>query len=174
MQPLWTIVRPLAFVFSLFAVFSGCDESELPPVSQKGARTYGFKFNGEIYEGSLVIGSFYQDRLVITANRSGSGHNKHISRIVVEDYRGEDSLILNTGGNPSRPGVTRYFFVIHEDEDGNGTGHRTDSCCTITLYIDKFNTVEGIVAGRFEGSVINLYDPTDTIQITEGRFDATM
>lgn len=172
MQPIWTIVRPLAIALTLLVASSGCEsDNELPPVTQKGARTLGFKYDGETYEGSLVQGVFYQDALQINASKKND--NKGNARITVENYRGEDTLILDNHTSGDTIDLRMFSVTLNRNNHEPGGVYQTDSCCSIELIITKFNTEEGVVSGTFRGKVLHL-DKQDTLQITKGRFDATM
>lgn len=83
-------------------------------------------------------------------------------------------MILNTDDSDTVR-IRSFSWIIDNDNDEYlGRGFVTDTCCKVILKIEKFNTVEGIVSGTFEGSLIENDYRQDTIFIKKGRFDATM
>ena len=178
MQPIWTIVRPLAL--ALLVACSGCEsfwdslkpKDELPPATQKGARTLGFKLNGEIWEGNgIQQGQLIDDRLSIKSQRFLEGDDEDRFYLFIREYDGSMNVELsNSTVNINKPYRT---VILRVRREGSSKRYENDSNHTITTEFSKFDSVERIMAGRFHGTLVNDQDPNDTMVVTDGRFDVT-
>ena len=177
MQSIWTFVRPLAL--ALLVACSGCEsiwdslkpKDELPPATQKGARTLGFKLNGEIWEGTGARGLYLNDVVDIRASRFLEGGDEDRFYLFIKEYDGSMNVELsNSTVNINKPYRT---VILRFRREGSSKRYENDSNHTITTEFSKFDSVERIMAGRFHGTLVNDRDPNDTMVVTDGRFDVT-
>jgi len=152
---------------SLFSKSSDPVE-QLPPVTQEGRNTFGFKLNGAIWlpgggQGPLSANydaTYRGGSLGIGANLINNTTNQFIS-FGGNNIRSTGDYILASG--PDLPGAVfidhKLGCEYHQDTD-SVTGH---------FVLHKLDLVNGIIAGTFE---FTFYTPgCSTISITEGRFD---
>jgi hypothetical protein len=191
------ILLPLLFLFLLGC---NKDENNdplagLPPETQTGANTFGCLIDGKLYlprcnPPSLV---FPEWGLIVW----GSGNNGNYVEIEARDLKSEKGfnfLLHIEGVNLTREGV----YLIDESNgygDIDGLDH-TYLHCTIFDY--KYNIYKkylsfensgslkltrygshnsgntndhNTISGTFSSKLRNILDPTDEIEITNGRFD---
>ena len=152
--------------------------SELPPLTQEGKNTFGCKVNGEIWVPYYKCGG--------TGNPCGE--------IAVDVYRTNISTSLPlsfsiaVGQKKSDNSLTAFVIETKMNQGIFVVGNKIDSVIinyqkpvgqlyynynyyskVEKLEITKLDTVNKIIAGIFE---FTLYKSvTDSIKITEGRFD---
>jgi hypothetical protein len=189
----------LAFIFSLLAL--GCckdsinqdTNAQLPPETQTGANTAGCYINGELLvpkNGTQDIGGSPSYGLTIGAGNNFNepivGDDYFFVRIVNLKDVGGDFVYLHI--NNMENGIGTYnigqsnneFFmdgpnnhqVIVQTFDGINLGKVFLSGPNAgTITITRFDYPNGIYSGTFSLTVYNKDNPSETIQITDGRFD---
>ncbi len=167
----------------------------LPAYSEDGANTFGFMMNdsvwtvfGKKYFGDMFTPAAWHDNVVgVGFGSSGvppiqiftvSGELTVVKQnLMQKDYQTTinffpDSPFLRTyllSGSFSAPSsgwltfIKRPIDIMHSDEY-----YFIDSSKPLTIQLTRFDTVAKICAGHFHGSV---YSYTDSIIITDGRFD---
>lgn len=166
----------------------GPDESKLPSATEKGKDVFGCKINGEIWRpeqtGIKLTGSpyldfdFYQDELTISAHKDtakSGGLNSSIAIWVESGFHGEGTYELTNNRNNNLVLNDSMKAASYRDLV-NHCNYNTDSFNTGKLTITNFDTSgrDVILSGRFHFTAI-VEEPkeceTDTVRVTEGRFD---
>jgi hypothetical protein len=153
---------------------------KLPPITAEGKNTFGCKINGEVWTayypcgpGRIACGEIFSDvysldpskKLPIGFEISAAQEIDGFSffSIRTKQIAGQQVPVNSTGNKIddveisfSPSGGARYR-MLYTDASRN----RFD--------ITKLDTVNKIIAGTFE-AVLH-YTPTDSVKITEGRFD---
>ena len=186
----------LPFLVLLF----GCTKTEtttpqntLPPITQVGANTAGCIINGKVLvpkNGSQAIGGSTAYGLT-----TGAGINFH-PPIIGDDYKyisiknlkdiGGDGIYIHF--NDMTKGVISYIVgqsngqyfddgpnnpqIIANTYDGvnNGKTYYSSPNSGI-IIVTRFDYPNGIYSGTFNCSLYNKDNPSDIIQVTDGRFD---
>jgi hypothetical protein len=172
----------LLFIVLIINCSSNNDpEEQLPPVTQTGENTFGCLIDGTLLLPRNGTGTIYgADSGVSFIGSSDDSYNG----ITVKDYKSSDSKRLD-------------IYLYHLDQNGEGTFTVNESNClgisyakpsinvrcryngawycstenSGTLTITRYDSDNGIVSGTFSFTAKNRDDPTDSIQITQGRFD---
>ncbi|MEZ4772919.1 MAG: DUF6252 family protein [Bacteroidia bacterium] len=150
----------------------GCDvlpvTPSLPPETQEGAGTFGALVDGVVWRpnnggqvfplalaasygsGSLILGAVNRDI------------NSEIEFYLQDTVYSEGTYLLAKSKTP-------LFYVKYEKED---IRYFPNADNYGTLVITKLDTLDiGFVSGTFEFEAISEIDSTDTVRITDGRFD---
>lgn len=175
-------MNPVTIVIFLFVLVSAACKKDtielLPPITQSGAYTFGFKVDGKVY----------------TANgKEGLLANKYVKYIL-----GNDSLIFITAKNMTNPNfgiqlsikypdkigtyLTKdypYQGTFSDDNDGTIPGlsntYTTTNSITGSVTINYFNGTYNppfmgtVLSGTFQMDAVN--GEGKVIHITDGRFD---
>ena len=157
--------------------------NNLPPITQTGANTFGCKINGQVWvpywrcidlsmgavELEYNIYSVYSTgvfpfRFNLGAGKSGDPFQGifHISPAFLRGFTTSDGSYIYGTGNVA-DSMEIHFF----NNSGDWTPKHFDS--NNIFQITKLDTVNKIVSGIFSFSLYN--SPTDSIAITDGRFD---
>ena len=141
-------------------------EPELPPATQIGANTLGFKVNGKNWvpkdEGMYPPGSS-----IVRAN-GGGGRLSILNTMIVGGFQ----------ANSDNKMTSTFYIELY-----NFTAYKTYSAITMILdnkwstsknqpwklEISKYDTTQRIIAGTF--SFVGTAKDGSTINITDGRFD---
>ncbi|MDX1906377.1 MAG: hypothetical protein SF053_05025 [Bacteroidia bacterium] len=162
----------------LILLLSACDRPlfgpNLPRETQEGANTFGCRVNGEVWlpnnpvfpyisrGASYGYGSIKGTvTMFATSDDQNSGFSFFFDKLVFGPSTFELPTNLYSWGNKNPLVVHR--IVSSEYEPINGF-----------IEITALDTMAlGFVSGRFEFDMVNRYDSTDTdtIHITDGRFD---
>ena len=166
---------------------------QLPPITQTGANTAGCIINGKVLipkNGSQAIGGPPSYGLT-----TGAGNNFHPPTIGKDYFYVRLANLKDNGGddiylhlNNMSLGATTYnleqsnndFFddasdnpqIIAHIYDGVHLGKTFLSGSNAgTVTITRFDYYNGIYSGIFSATLYNEDNPSEKIQITEGRFD---
>ena len=168
-------------------------KDQLPPATTIGANTAGCLINGKVLipkNGSQAIGGSPAYGLT-----TGVGNNFH-APIIGDDYRfirianlrdngGDDIYIhlndmtLGAGNYDVGQSNNEYYMdgpnnpqIIAQIYDGVNIGKTFWSSANSGLItVTRFDYFAGIYSGTFNCTLYNKDNPTETIKITEGRFD---
>lgn len=165
----------LLIVFSALIFSCKKETTELPPVTQTGANTFGAKLNGEIWVpqgvGSIPASNTLEARFVsstsvlyINARNFSKSPVETEFEIVITNITGPGNYTLDAASY----GYYVKRTVTPENE------WQTNSQYTGTVTITKLDTAARIVSGTFQFNAINLYNSPQPISVTEGRFDIRM
>jgi hypothetical protein len=153
-------------------------ESQLPPVTQSGANTFGCLLNGGVWTPQGFDGldnfsvvydrSYHQGNLNVGAYRYENGA-KHRQTLVVfsDSIQGPGRYKLRTVG---------LHGAGFSDDMINCTYSSAKSYCTGELVVTRLDRGPGgIIAGTFEFIMApSTWGSCDTIRVTKGRFDYKM
>ncbi|AKD04967.1 hypothetical protein POKO110462_12040 [Pontibacter korlensis] len=180
-------LKSLLLGITLLSSISSCDkdsELSLPPATQDGRNTLGFKANGKIWvnHGDICNWSVCEDNVVegrLHKNVDGS------YTLVLQAYYNNKSknisqLFTLTAYQVSKPG-TYTLTDAHEDHTSlvidslkNNFYHTGAPDSEMTLRVTRLDTVNHVVSGTFEGRLGHYNDAAKTITITDGRFDTKL
>ena len=160
----------------------------LPPVTQTGANTLGFLVDGRVW---ITYGStcFYgaggcaaNTLLADYSRRWGLDMHTYLSTPNRnESFNLQLDSLVRIGSYPTTtyyvPGTTRravrsFWLTTHVGDRANETSFSSfakGSKASIT--ITRFDTVQRIIAGTFEGTLRQNNDSTKRLHVTDGRFD---
>lgn len=171
------ILLPL---LALSLLFISCKKEvkELPPATQTGANTFGLKLNGALWvpqgfaglpDNDLLKARLLGDVLIITAQNFSASPTETEFEIKLYGVTGTGTYLLNTTASyPSGPGNYGY----HVKRRVNPLDEWITSVSqTGAVTITKLDTGAHIVSGTFQFNAENLVNPSQTISVTEGRFD---
>lgn len=167
------------------------DGPKLPPVTQTGENTFGCYVDGKLLVPRSGTGTFNSpDYGLITESGPGPGDNIQYHEIKARDFRsGNGGLLtihmvglLETGEGTYTLNASNCYGNIYSPQNMNLFCRWWDEesqaykwYCSIEnggiLTILKFDNESGIISGTFSCTVVNRDDPSDFIEITEGRFD---
>jgi hypothetical protein len=185
-------ILSLLLVISLFYGCNQDDENEdsgptLPLITQTGENTFGCKINGIVVIPRDGTGTFtgpdrgmyywgststvYTDINVVDFKSGTSGRiNIHLHDLY--NLKEGDYFIGESNGNRgfhSNPWPNFYCRVLDSETQTIKRYFSVEEGGIIT--ITRFDLDNRIVSGIFNGRAANINNPTDIIEITEGRFD---
>ncbi len=171
-------VLAMAMLLPLWGLggFSSCSlflepDPTLPPITQNGANTFGCLVNGKVFapRGSSkypTLTKDYAGSLTLIGMYVKSGE--------VESSAGIATPIINQTGEYV---FENEYGVWYSGAEGNYGGKQkpVKSKLIITKFErgeDKINNLKWlIVSGTFEATLVSDKNSSDTIKITQGRFD---
>ncbi len=169
-------------------------QDQLPPITTTGANTAGCIINGKVIIPKNTINS--TSGFPAYGLRIGAGVNFH-PPIIGDDYMFVDIANLKDGGNsyliyihindmtmgagiyPVGQSNNLYFMdgpnnpeIIVRETYNNVSGKTFISGTNSgTINISRFEYANGFYAGTFSCTLYNVDNPTEIIQVTDGRFD---
>ncbi len=176
----------LLFIFvSFFLLNAHCKKDKipdavLPPITQEGKNTIGFKVNGEIWVPyyKCSIGS---DPCGEISVRYGppSNANDHFSLQIARDFSGHGSSLTISSLTPITTPGNKFDSVSIEYRTGNGnnlgTGYSKSFSNTLGVFeVTRIDKVNQVISGFFSFKLYNSSGGSDSIEITEGRYDLKM
>jgi hypothetical protein len=170
-------------LFALLAFsLAGCkkDIDELPEPTQTGSNTFGAKVDGEFWVpqgfGIMPTAPLLEARysannaIVINARNFASSPTESEFELYLQNVTGPGTILLNqnTSNYPSQSASYGYYVKrrlrpLYE--------YITSAQHTGRVEITKLDKDANIISGTFEFRGADKTDPTQTITITEGRFD---
>lgn len=182
---------PITFLISalLFIVLSSpqCkkerDElSKLPPITQEGKRTFGCLVNGKAWipeNGNIIIADPPLKFVYENAN-GGLFYMTAKKSIVSKNIDEEINIALDSCVSAKQyyyknaPAYSVRFAFTNYKQDQCRTlfSKESDVITTGFVSITRFDLNEGVIAGTFEFTLSK--SGCETIQITDGRFDAKL
>jgi len=169
----------LALILSSCQLFKEEEPApELPPITQEGLQTLGFKVDGQIwvpnYEEGILDATeelqiqYYEDENspVFQSFRISGVQGKEGSRI--SSFRLSING-LNTEGKDFHQDSVRMQFVRNTESLRDSYSLDFENS-ELNLQITRFDIVENIIAGEFDAVLVNREGRE--IRITKGRFDA--
>jgi hypothetical protein len=167
------ILPPLISILSLVLLpllFSSCEKEDvLPPITAVGKNTFGCLVDGAIWipKGRALQGAFLiemqhpKDTMVINIYADDSKTNSGMTISI------HDTPTFEIGKSYSLQ--NEKFYVVYNQR-------KNDRVCYYEKVIDgnikllKFEPDSRVIAGTFEFTVYS-QDCSDTVKVTEGRFD---
>jgi hypothetical protein len=180
----------------IFITFFNCsnnddsiEQNQLPPITQTGANTFGCVINGEVLipkdsRGSLggvspkkgiTVAYLQNNNFTIDA---GNFRDENGDRIYIYINNlvsiGTYSFGLSNGESTStfEPDYPHCWGTTFNNL-GEGKKHLSNTNSG-TIKITRFDQDNHIISGTFELTVFNRENPTETIEITDGRFDINL
>lgn len=175
----------------VFIVLFSCRKDDaatvfvLPAVTQTGANTFGFLLDGEVWINygeicSLSMGGC-RENLTGDYFTSYGGISVQADRVLYSDGIANNESIridLHTSFEGPRTYSTLagdYMEVSYSPSD-NQYGYRLDDINPrFTIKLIRLDTVDGIISGEFFGTLFRetglTISITDSVRVTEGRFD---
>jgi hypothetical protein len=171
------------FLLALLALsLAGCkkDVDELPEPTQTGANTFGAKVDGEfwvpqgfgIVPTAPLIEARYSgnNSVVINARNFGSSPNETEFELYLLNVTGTGTVLLNqnTSNYPNQSASYGYYVKrkirpLFE--------YLTSAQHTGRVDITRLDKDANIISGTFEFRGADKTDPSQTVTVTEGRFD---
>lgn len=169
----------ILFVFSLMMLVSCKKEvKELPPATTSGANTLGLKLNGEIWvpqgfaglpDNDILKARLLGNVLIITAQNFSSSPTETEFEIKIFGVTGTGTYQLNANTSyPSGPASYGYHVKRRVNPLDEWI---TSAAQTGTVVITRLDTSAQIVSGTFQFNAQNLLNASQTISVTDGRFD---
>lgn len=165
----------LLFCLATFLTASSCKKNKLseldklPPITQTGANTFGCLINGKAYLPGGWDGNHSNYRVFVDPIDSSLG-------IRTYNFETSNKLQLTIGSYGLYSGISLPFTISDKTKLGllyiydcyigvNDSVYRSGN-----LKITRYDLQNGIVSGEF-GCIIYDSSCTDTVRITNGRFD---
>ena len=164
---------------SLF-LLSACKKevTELPPVTQTGANTFGAKVDGKLWApqgfGPFPANTILEARmtgtthLLINARNFASSPNETEFEILVAGITGPGTYQLNN--TVSLPASVSYGYYVKRNFTPDNEW-LTSSSYTGSVTITRLDIAAKIVSGTFQFNALNIYNTPQPLSVTEGRFD---
>ena len=178
----------------LFIAACGCSkdnmQDELPPITQTGANTFGFVYDGVVFiptdsksrgfgaggsaSGLSITGSHFDTEHysnAIDATRYTNTENVHY--IYIYMYRlasiGIGTYTLDKGGDLSWPYHSYIYMRGKSATTGKWTeyySYKNSGVITITRKDEDNNVFSGTFSGKLQNQ-----EGTEMVEVTQGRFD---
>ncbi|WP_299986672.1 hypothetical protein [uncultured Pontibacter sp.] len=175
---------------ALCAGISSCDkepEFNLPPVTQNGSNTLGFKANGKVWVNYGQICNFFDCVDNFVEGRLHKNTDGTYTLIVRAEYnykfKDEKKYISQSFSfgayDVSGPGTYTLtpeqedMAAMEVDMNQNDFYHLVNDA-SLTLHLTRLDTVSHIVSGQFEGKLNHYTDASKIMHITDGRFDTKL
>jgi hypothetical protein len=157
------------------------DYTVLPPATQEGKNTFGCKINGKVWVPRVPLGAVtYTDLAFSFDEKKSLGYGYGVCNLVDLDEKIQDWM--NIGFGPSRYVTGDYYSSPDTSFERKFSVkmNRIDDWYDLdelkTLYSNRFtitqiDTVKNFFSGTFEFTLYNNQNPSDSLKVTEGRFD---
>ncbi len=168
-------------------------EDELPSITQAGLNTFGCKIDGEVLipkdgdpsffigesvglkAGTMKGGSVNGNRVryfyIHAVNAQDAGGDYLFLYFPNLDAVGTYTLGNSTGSTMFENNSPNHSIVLKNDMNSNGIRYLSFENGG-EINITRYDSINSIVSGTFEFDVVKESDPlSDTISVTEGRFD---
>lgn len=171
------------YIILMSAMLFSCkkETSELPPATQIGANTFGCRVDGEFWVPSgfgivptapILEARFVADDLYINARNFSTSPTETEFEIFIKGVTATGDYLLNTTtGYPG--GSVSYGYYVHRRFTPDNEWI-TSAQYTGTVTITKIDTITRFVSGTFGFNAINLYNTSQLLAVTEGRFDVRL
>lgn len=167
----------------------------LPDATQSGENTMGCLINGVPWIANIENPSFFSSLRRLQANygenrESQNDYDKYFLKINCKKIAEKDEKLTN-GYRISedfdiylRPvnkigqyqkydfNFFKFNYSIYNDITGKSKSYIIDSTAIQKIQITKIDTINNIISGLFELKLIRISDNSDSLKITNGRFDA--
>ncbi|PHR73649.1 MAG: hypothetical protein COA67_02670 [Lutibacter sp.] len=162
----------------------------LPAITQTGANTFGCYIDGKLVTPRDGSGGIYGTAKGIVYSGSGTPPNYAYNEIRIQDYKGETGGIVKIHITDLHQNGEGTFTIKESNcEDGIDANPTINIHCRIideasqtykwycsienagTLTITRYDFDGRIISGTFNCTMQNNDDSSDTIEITQGRFD---
>ena len=173
--PIQSIALMSIMLMCMTSCFKDRVEPHLPPITQTGENTFGMLVDGELFLPSkqpLFIGPTLTAHHQISGERAGNF--VLFAKRFDEDGGGLlewliFDRIVDTGYYPLVK-IHPDEVIVYQDTSSYSQPNLLDTQNIGYLHISRLDTVNFIISGTFEFSVLRQAD-SSRISITEGRFD---
>ena len=158
-------------------------EPNLPPITEEGRNTLGFKANGKVWVNSGEICNWFDCDENVVEGRLHKYPDGRYGVVVVGFYTNKDKNInqhlsiavnyVDAPGTYKIKSADNSFMTYLVESSGNNFYQLGDNS-NATITITKLDRVNNIISGQFSGTLYNYNDPTQEIQIIDGRFDTKL
>ncbi len=175
------------FLITLLFTFISCEDkvdfSVLPGETQSGNNTFGCRVDGKIFIGNIyttwqqapLFVEYHREIDLLLISADGKFEDGKMGNMSMEIYHPKVDIPLNMDNGSFKCS----YWTNHETKSQEYFALYSDFTAESELIITKFDTVNKIVSGKFsmKGSLLPYSKPSigcfesDTIQITEGKFD---
>lgn len=171
------IVMLVAMFFiglNLFSCKKINNEPSLPPATQNGSNTMGAYINNVVWVPSLSfsnpgIKADYGNAIFSILGISGNSNSHGTTSIYIELFnfngKGNYTLISPDGTTSTNSGSVSTIIGISQ------LNYITDSLHQGVVTITHFDSKKGVISGTFQIKLVNQFNPSDTLSVTNGRFD---
>lgn len=156
--------------------FDNSPPTELPPATNEGKNTFGCIIDGKImalpYPPSTLSCYYYYENgdnlrgtfsVRALEGATFSSNSRRIDFVL-------DKALFDTGFYKISSPKVRLEYL--KKTEGNYIRYECKDSMYGWLHITTIDTGKRVIAGAFEYDVINEKDPSDTVKIRDGRFDA--
>ena len=162
----------------------------LPPITQTGANTFGCYVDGKLLTPRDGTGTFNLPDRGMRYNGIGSAPNYDYNEISVHDFKSGTGALMDVHlTNLHQNGEGTFPISESNCQDGIDANPTINIRCrwfdeSLQIYkwycsiensgnlvITRYDFSKRIVSGTFSCTAQNRDDPSDTIEITDGRFD---
>lgn len=164
------------------------NDDPLPPATQIGANTMGCYVNGKSWlpdtrdNGSIprlkaISVSFWNtyDQLYFTFYRQRNPDNQAV-RIYLSNFNSTGIYNMNMPskilGVPGSSGTLNNYFNF--SDDNSNQQYVTNKDYTGSVNVTHYDATNKIISGTFQFKAQNYNGSTDSIIVTDGRFDCTI
>jgi hypothetical protein len=175
-------MKNVLFLALIALCLAGCkkDFDELPEPTQTGANTFGAKVDGEFWvpqgfgiaaTAPLLEARYSADNSIfINARNFSSSPTETEFELYLRNVTGPGTILLNqnTSNYPGHSASYGYFVkrrIRPLFEYITSTQH------TGRVEVTKYDPANNIISGTFKFHAADKLDPSQTVTITEGRFD---
>ncbi|MDR6196409.1 DUF6252 family protein [Siphonobacter sp. SORGH_AS_0500] len=168
------------WALAILLLVTNCNQEKLPPETQSGNNTFACKVNGKVWipnggpgfmGDKAITGGYYE--IPDTPPRVGielTGSMKNGERVsffLNGDEEGNYKLNEETSVKPFNRIPKNYGYYYKND-----TYFVTDTKYTGEVTITHSgHYTDGIIAGTFSFKAVSVKDPSQVVEITNGRFD---
>jgi hypothetical protein len=166
-------------------------ELSLPAVTVTGANTFGFMLDGRVWltygQTCLFGGKCYPNQLVAVSSALAGGRRTLIltTTLSTANYQEDFTLRLDSVRGPgvyactallnngTSPAATGFSLQDNKAVDATQRDYASTRRSTNRITLTRVDTVQHIMAGTFEGQLVNLGAADATRVVSQGRFDVT-
>lgn len=152
---------------------TNCPGSKLPNITSVGANTFGCRIDGEDWSPYVKLPTYpdplFIPDLVVDYSEPYKFFNILVRRKINEQCGGDNHHISWGIRHDSDLNITSSSFSFLNLDEGVGD-YKIDSNSTVSLNIHRFDTINRVFSGEFSFT-LQLEDKTQTLSITDGRFD---
>jgi hypothetical protein len=155
-------------------------EAVLPPATQEGKNTIGFKVNGEVWSpyAKCNIGADPCGEISAPYGPPNNANN-YFSFQVARVYSGHGSSLTISSITPITAIGNKYDSINIEYRTGNGSSLGTGYSKSVfnvpgVFQVNRIDQLNQVISGIFSFKLYNTSGGSDSVLISEGRFDFRM
>ncbi len=166
-------------IASLFLISCKKEVSELPPATETGANTFGCRVNGAFWvpagfgvvpTASILEARYMEKNIIINARNFASSPVETEFEIYIQNVIAPGTYTINQASAVYPNQTASYAYYVKRKFTPENEWI-TNTQFTGSVNITKRDTVNNIISGTFTFQGQSMYNASETISITEGRFD---